>query len=101
MVWWSLGRDAAGARANRQALVLATGRGEHPIAAARFPGLLYGVMRIKQKKELTCGDLITAAYQIRGAGQAEKMVRLASNARLVVFREPPHCLTFFAKGRSV
>jgi hypothetical protein len=58
-------------------------------------------MRIKQKMELTFGDLITAAYQVCGAGQAEKMVRLAFNARLVVFRKPPHFLISYAKGMSV
>lgn len=51
--------------------------------------------------ELTFGDLITAAYQAWGAGQAEKMVRLAINARLVVFGEQPHFLISSAKGRSV
>ena len=37
-----LGPDAAPARAQRQALVLVTGWGEHPIATGRFPGLLCG-----------------------------------------------------------
>jgi hypothetical protein len=57
-------------------------------------------MNMKQKKELTFGDVVTAAYQIWGPGQAEKMVRLALNARLVVFRKQPHFLAFNAKGRS-
>jgi hypothetical protein len=34
-------------------------------------------MKIKQKRELPFGDLIAAAYQIRRAGQAEQMLRLA------------------------
>jgi hypothetical protein len=56
-------------------------------------------MKIKQKMNLTLGELITAAYQVWGAGQAEKMVRLAINARLVVFRDHPHLLISTAKGR--
>jgi hypothetical protein len=58
-------------------------------------------MKIKHKNELTFGELITAAYQVWGAGQAEKMVRLAINARQVVFRDHPHLLTSSAKGRCV
>jgi hypothetical protein len=44
-------------------------------------------MEVKQKKELTLSESLTAAYQLWGAGQTEKMMRLAINARLVVFRE--------------
>jgi hypothetical protein len=58
-------------------------------------------MKIKPKNELTFGELITAAYQVWGAGQAETMVRLAINARRVVFRDHPHLLISSAKGRHV
>ncbi len=57
-------------------------------------------MKVEQEKELTLGDLITAACQIWGAPQAEKMVRLAIKVGLVVFRERPHFLISSAKGRS-
>jgi hypothetical protein len=57
-------------------------------------------MKIKHKKVLTFGDVITAAYQVWGADQAEAMVRLAFNMRLLVFRDHPHFLISFAKGRS-
>jgi len=57
-------------------------------------------MKMKQKIELTFGDVIAAAYRIWGAGQAEKMVRLAVNARMVVFREHPRLLISSATGRS-
>jgi len=58
-------------------------------------------MKIKRNKELTFGDLITAAPHVWGAGRAEKMGRLAGHARLMVFREQPHFLISSAKGRSV
>jgi hypothetical protein len=58
-------------------------------------------MKFKQKNEMTFGDLIAAAYQVWGCGQAEKMVRLAIHTRLVVFRQPPHFLISSAKGRSL
>jgi hypothetical protein len=58
-------------------------------------------MKIKHKNELTFGELITAAYQVWGAGQAEKMVRLAINARFVVFQDHPHLPISSAKGRCV
>jgi hypothetical protein len=57
-------------------------------------------MNIKPKKEMTFGDLITAADVLWGADQAERMVRWATIARLVVFREPPRVLIRAAKGRS-
>jgi hypothetical protein len=56
-------------------------------------------MKIEWKKELTLGDLIAAAFQIWGAGQAEKMVRLAIKTRLVVLRAQPHLLISSAKRR--
>jgi hypothetical protein len=49
-------------------------------------------MKIKKKMKMTLGGLITAAYQVWGAGQGEKMVRWAINSRLVIFREQPHLL---------
>jgi hypothetical protein len=58
-------------------------------------------MKIKQKMELPFGDLITAAYRVWGSEQAAKMVRLAINARQVVFRDHPHLLISTAKGRRV
>jgi len=57
-------------------------------------------MKVKQKANLTFGDLIASAYRLWGSGQAEKMVRLAVNARLIVFREPLFPLIFSTKGRS-
>jgi hypothetical protein len=58
-------------------------------------------MKNKHKNELTLGDLITATYQVWGAGQAEKMVRFAIASRLVVLREQPPLMISSAKGRSV
>jgi len=43
-------------------------------------------MKIKEKMELSFGDLIKAAYQVWGSGRAEKMLRLAISTRLVIFR---------------
>jgi hypothetical protein len=57
-------------------------------------------MKIKRKMELTLGDLIVAAFQIWGAGQAEKMVRLAIKTHRVVFRERAHFLVSAARRRS-
>jgi hypothetical protein len=56
---------------------------------------------MKQKNKFTLGDLRTAAYQVWGAGLAEKMVRLAINSGLVVLPGLPHVLNSSAKGRSV
>jgi len=58
-------------------------------------------MKIKKKIEMTLGGLITAAYQVWGAGQGEKMVRWAINSRLVTCREQPHFLISSAKGKPV
>jgi hypothetical protein len=58
-------------------------------------------MKLKQKMEFTLGDLIAAAYQVWGAGWAEKMVQSAVNARLAVFRVQPFILISSAKGRLV
>jgi hypothetical protein len=57
-------------------------------------------MKIERKKQLTLGDLIVAAFQIWGAGQAVKMVRLAIKTRQVVFRERAHFLISSAKRRA-
>jgi hypothetical protein len=57
-------------------------------------------MRIKQKKELMLGELITAAFQAWAASRAEEMVRLAFKTRQVVFQEQPHFWISAAKGRS-
>ena len=54
-------------------------------------------MTIKQKMELSFGDLIKAAYQVWGTDRAEKMLRLEINTRLVIFREDPHFLISTAK----
>jgi hypothetical protein len=58
-------------------------------------------MKNKQKKDLTFGDFIAAAYQVWGAGQAERMVRSAINTRQVVFQDQPHVWISSAKGRSL
>jgi len=58
-------------------------------------------MKSKLKNGMTFGDLITAAYQVWGAGQAEKMVRFAVRTRLVVFCDPPRFLFASEKGRSL
>jgi hypothetical protein len=58
-------------------------------------------MKNKLKNELTLAELITATYQVWGAGLAEKMVRFAITSHLVVVRELPHLLISSAKGRSV
>jgi hypothetical protein len=58
-------------------------------------------MKIKQNNKFTLRDLRMAAYQVWGAGLAEKMVQLAINSGLVVLPGLPHVLNFSAKGRSV
>jgi hypothetical protein len=72
-----------------------------PHSARKVAGAILLSMRIKQKDAMTFGDLITAAYQVWGPGQAEKMVRLAIHTRRVVFREPPHFFISLVKGRSL
>jgi hypothetical protein len=57
-------------------------------------------MKTKKKKAFTFGDLVTAAYEICGAGQAEMMVRLAVRTRLVVCRAQPHILISSVGGQS-
>jgi hypothetical protein len=56
-------------------------------------------MKLKQKPGLTLGDFIMAAYQVWGAGQAEKMVQMAVMSRMVVFRERPDSFLSTAKAR--
>ena len=58
-------------------------------------------MKNKRKMELTFGGLIAAAYQVWGAGRAEKIVRLMIKERLVAFRKQQHLLISYAKGTSV
>lgn len=58
-------------------------------------------MKNKKKNEFTLGDLITATYQVWGAGHAAKMFRFALTSRLVVVREQAHLLLSSAKVRSV
>jgi len=58
-------------------------------------------MKLKKKIDLTFGDLITAAYKTLGAVKAEKMLRLAINARLVIFEKLPNVLIPSAKGASL
>jgi hypothetical protein len=41
---------------------------------------------IRDKKSLTFGDLVAAAYRAWGAQRAKGLVRLAVNAHLVVFQ---------------
>jgi hypothetical protein len=48
---------------------------------------------------LTFNDSVLAAYQLWQAGQSEKMVQLAINALLVVFREQPPLLISSMKGK--
>jgi hypothetical protein len=57
-------------------------------------------MKMKQKNTFTFSDLRKAAYQVWGAGLADKMVRLALNSGLVVLPGLPHPLNSSAKGRS-
>jgi hypothetical protein len=50
-------------------------------------------MKNKRKKEnLTFGELITGAYKTWGAGRAKKILRLASNAGLIVLEGHRHVL---------
>jgi hypothetical protein len=58
-------------------------------------------MKAEQKQESTICDSITEAYQLWGAGQTEKMMRLAINARLMVVQGPPQVLISSVKGRSL
>jgi hypothetical protein len=57
-------------------------------------------MKIKNKRALTFGDLVKAAYQVCGAAQAEMMVRLAVRTRLVVCRSQPQIRISSAEGKS-
>jgi hypothetical protein len=45
-----------------------------------------GMKASDKKQVLTFGDLVAAAYQAWGGRRARKLVRLAVNARWVVFR---------------
>jgi hypothetical protein len=56
-------------------------------------------MEVKRKKELAFNDSVMAAYELWQAGQTEKMLQLAINACLVVFREQPDVLISSAKGK--
>jgi hypothetical protein len=56
-------------------------------------------MEIKFRKGLTLGDLITAAYQVWGAGQAEKMVQWALYTRQVVAQVNPRLMILSVKRR--
>jgi hypothetical protein len=58
-------------------------------------------MKILQEKKLTLNESLSAAYELWETGQDEKMVRLAINARLMVFQEQPHVLISSANGRCV
>ena len=57
-------------------------------------------MEVKQNKEMAYSESVMAAYQLWQTGQSEKMVQLAINAFLVVFREQPPLLISSTKGRS-
>ncbi len=63
-----------------------------PHSDGKGSGFILWCMKNKQTKELTFGDLITAAYQVWGTGQAKRMVQ---------FRGQPHLLISSAKGRFV
>jgi hypothetical protein len=41
-----------------------------------------------KEREVTFGDFLAGAYRAWGRRRAKGLVRLAFNARLVVFREP-------------
>jgi hypothetical protein len=56
-------------------------------------------MRKKRKLDLTLGGLIMSAYQISGARQAAKIMRLMFEARLVAFQRPQLLLAGSSKGR--
>jgi hypothetical protein len=56
-------------------------------------------MKIKQKREWTFGNLITTACAVWGVARAEKMVRVAINTNVVVFRAAPQFCFSSAKGR--
>jgi len=56
-------------------------------------------MKVKQKQPLPFGDLITAEYEARGSGPAEKLMRVASNACLVVVYGSPQLAASVAAGR--
>ncbi|HUD46288.1 MAG TPA: hypothetical protein VMR33_05640 [Candidatus Baltobacteraceae bacterium] len=56
-------------------------------------------MKIERKHDLTLGELIAAAFQVWGAGQAEKMVRFAIKTRQVVFNKPAQFLASSQKRR--
>jgi hypothetical protein len=56
---------------------------------------------MKQKIRFTLSDLRIAAYQVWGAGVAEKMVRLAINSGQVVLAGLPHPMNSTTKARSL
>ena len=43
---------------------------------------------MQEKKALTLGDLIESGYRACGEPQARAIVRLAAEARLIVFKDP-------------
>ena len=57
-------------------------------------------MRVKHESEPTYCESVTAAYQLWGVGQIEKMIQLAIDAHLVVFPDQPRILISAAKGIS-
>ena len=56
-------------------------------------------MKIKQKSEWTFGNLITTACAAWGVARADKMVRVALNTNVVVFRAAPRLCFSSTKGR--
>ena len=47
-------------------------------------------MKLKNKKDLTLGDLVESAYRFWGAEDAQEMLQLAFNRRMVVRRPQNH-----------
>jgi hypothetical protein len=56
-------------------------------------------MKIKLKKQMTLGELVAAVFQVWGAAQAGKMLRLAIKTHMVVLREPARFLVSAANPK--
>jgi hypothetical protein len=57
-------------------------------------------MKVKQKRQLPFGAVVTAAYQVWGSRLAAKMLKLAIKEKFVVFNGHPYSLGSSMKGRS-
>jgi hypothetical protein len=58
-------------------------------------------MKATQKRQLSFGAVVMAAYQVWGSRLAAKMLKLAIKEKFVVFNGHPYSLGSSVKGRPV